>query len=262
MATFFPAYNTYPLRPATAPRITVSFRLLREGEVTTGPKFLRFYRGWANIQQPEIVFWAEAGDGEFTQSYSLSLATMLAQGEWLACAVDDAVPRKTRAVYMTLSESGTFTYNITTGEGGGDVGSPATMDAVVKVEGDLAEREVVVIERPLNGQWRLAGYGPTPAGNGVIDVRVTDGSLYAVAVDDWGAVFTPNLAVLAGQVIRPTQYSGWLYRVVEAGTLPGIEPEWWAAEGENPSRPLGTARAVAVRYFRPLAHGPIPVEVS
>lgn len=262
MALLVPAYRRQPPRPAPEPRITVQFRLLREGEVTTGVKFLRFYRNWAQIAAPVMVFWAEAGSGEFTQHYSLSLSEMLAQGEWLACAVDDALPRKTRAVYMTLNESGAFTYNITTGEGGGDVGSPATMGAVVKVAGDLVNRDVVVIERPLNGQWRLAGYGPTPGGSGMIDVRVTDGSLFAVAVDDWGTVFTPNLALLAGQVVRPTLYGGWLYRIVEAGTLPGTEPEWWAAEGENPSRLLGTARAIAVRYYRPLAHGPIPVEIT
>lgn len=242
------------------PKINLRFRLLREGEVTATPKVLRIYRDWLTIGKLDLVFWAE--DGEFTRALSVDLATLLNQGEWLSCGLDVAPPRKTRAVYLALVESGTYTYNITTGEGGGSVGSPATMVGLVRVDGISADREVVVVERPINGEWRLAGFGPTPGGSGVIDVRVTDGSIYAVGFDDWGTVFAADLAVTAGQTIRPSQFSGWLYRITEGGTLPSTEPEWWAAVGENPSRPLGTARAIAVRYHQPLAHGPLPVEIT
>jgi len=48
---------------------------------------------------------------------------------------------------------------------------------------------------------------------------------------------------------------------LRAGTLPATEPEWWPIDGDNTPRDLGTARAVAVRYYRPLAHGPVPVEM-
>lgn len=244
------------------PMIQLRFRLLREGEVTTGVKFLRLHQSWASIGKLDLVFWAEEGTGEFSQYCSVSLATLLAQGEWLACAVDDAAPRKTRAVYLTLTEPGTYTFNITSGDGGGgNPGTPAIVQARVRVDGALASREVVLVEKPSDGQWRMAGYGPTPGGDGAIDVRVTDGSLYAIGLDDWGTVFTADLAVTAGQTIRPSQYSGWLYRITEAGTLPASEPEWWAAEGDNVPRLLGTARAVAVRYYQPLAHGPVPVEI-
>lgn len=248
---------TYVVRP----RIAVSFRLLREGEVTTGEKFLRLYRGFGAFNQLCMVFRAEPGEGEFTQTYSLDLAEMLAQGDWLAFGLDDALPRKVRSIYLALSSAGTYTYNITTGEGG-QAGEPGSISGVVRVDGAPANREVVVVERPSDGKWRLAGFGVTPGGAGTIDVRVTDGDLYALALDDWGVEFAPSLGVTAGQTIRPSQYHGWLYRITEAGTLPATEPEWWAAEGENPSRPLGSARAIAVRYYRPLAHGPIPVEVA
>ncbi|WP_131192585.1 hypothetical protein [Phytopseudomonas daroniae] len=168
-----------------------------------------------------------------------------------------------RSSYLTLTEGGTYTFNITTGEGGGgNVGTPATLTGIVRVDGVPADRQVVVIERPLDGEWRLAGFGPTPGGSGVVDVRVTDGAVYAVGLDDWGLVFTADLPVLAGQTIRPTNFAGWLYRITEGGTLPSAEPEWWAAVGENPSRLLGTARAIAVRYHQPLAHGPLPVEIT
>jgi hypothetical protein len=242
------------------PTALLRFRLLRDGEPTAGRKRLRIFRDWESVGELALVFEAELG--EFTRAVPVDLATLLAQGEWLVTGIDPAEPRRTRAVYMTFSASGTYTYNITSGEGGdGNPGTPAAVYARVRVDGLLASREVVLVEKPSDGQWRMAGYGPTPGGEGTIDVRVTDGSLYAIGLDDWGTVFTADLAVTAGQTIRPSQYSGWLYRITEAGTLPAVEPEWWAAEGDNVPRLLGTARAVAVRYYQPLAHGPVPVEI-
>lgn len=224
-------------------------------------KLLRLYRGWDSVSQLAMVFWAEAGSGEYTQSCTVDRATFLAQGEWLACGVDDALPRKTRAVYLALGESGTYTYNITTGEGGA-AGEPATLDATVRVDRAAANREVVMLERPSDGQWRVAGWGVTPDGEGELQLRVTDGLCYAVALDDWGLAFQAGLTVSVGQTIRPTVFSGWLYRVTQAGALPAEEPDWWPIEGDNAPRNVGTARAVAVRYYRPLAHGPLPVEMS
>lgn len=254
---YSPAVPSYTKPPS----VDVRFRLLREGEVTAGVKFLRFYRDFETLGELALVFWAEEGVGEFTQTCRVDLATLLAQGEWEVIGRDNAAPRKVRMAYLSLTDSGTYTFNITSGEGGGNPGTPGVVQARVRVDGALASREVVLVEKPSDGQWRMAGYGPTPGGEGTIDVRVTDGSLYAIGLDDWGAVFTADLAVTAGQTIRPSQYSGWLYRITEPGTLPATEPQWWAAEGDNAPRLLGTARAIAVRYYQPLAHGPVPVEI-
>ncbi|MDX5994429.1 hypothetical protein [Ectopseudomonas alcaliphila] len=161
---------------------------------------------------------------------------------------------------MSFAQSGTITFNITSGEGG-QAGEPAQVDARVRVERLPASREVVLLERPADGEWRVAGYGPTPGGSGEIDLRVVGGDVYALAVDDYGVQFVGDLAVQVGQRIRPMQYTGWVYEITEAGQLPSVEPAWWAAIGENPSQPLGTARAVARRYFQPIALGPGPVEV-
>ncbi|PTU76831.1 hypothetical protein DBO86_22780 [Pseudomonas indoloxydans] len=197
---------------------------------------------------------------EFTAVRSVDLATLLAQGEWLVYAVDNELPRRTRAAYLRFEASGVYTFNITSGEGGA-AGEPAQVSARVRLERVPASRDVVLLERPADGEWRLAGYGPTPGGSGDIDVRVVGGDVYAIGVDDYGVQFVADLAVQVGQRIRPTQYSGWVYEITDAGQLPSTEPEWWAAVGENPSRPLGTARAVARRYFQPIAHGPVPIEV-
>lgn len=243
-------------RPA-APRAVLRFRLLRDADVTAGEKFLRLYRGRDSFGQLCLVFRTE---GEFTQSASVDLATLIDQGEWLVAGFDPALPRRTRASYMTFAASGTYTFNITSGDGG-QAGDPAQVEARVRVERVPASREVVLVERPIDGEWRIAGYGPTPGGAGEIDLRVVGGDVYALAVDDYGVQFVADLAVQVGQRIRPTQYTGWVYEITQAGQLPSVEPAWWAAVGENPSQPLGTARAVARRYFQPIALGPGPVEV-
>ena len=254
-------YSTVVPSYIKPPTIALRARLLREGEVTTTVKFLRIYRGIDSLDRVALALWAEEGDGQFTQVCDVNLATMLDRGEWVAIGNDEAPPHKVRMAYLSLTDPGTFTFNITSGEGGGVTGDPATLPASVKVGGVPASREVVVIEKPSDGQWRLAGYGPTPGGAGSIDVRVTDGSLYAIGMDDWGAAFAADLVVVVDQTIRPSLFTGWLYRITEAGTLPATEPEWWPAEGDNASRLLGTARAIAVRYYQPLAHGPLPVEL-
>ncbi|MBZ9667448.1 hypothetical protein H3221_022160 [Pseudomonas sp. LMG 31766] len=240
------------------PRVEIRFRLLRDGEVTPGLKRIRVYRGWLGVGQLDAVFQAE--DGEFTAIQRFDLATLLAQGDWLVAGLDNTPPRRTRATYLALAESGTYTFNITSGDGG-QAGEPAQVEARVRVERMPTSREVVLLERPIDGEWRIAGYGPTPGGAGEIDLRVVGGDVYALAVDDYGVQFVADLAVQVGQRIRPTQYTGWVYEITEAGQLPSVEPAWWAAVGENPSQPLGTARAVARRYFQPIALGPGPVEV-
>ncbi len=259
MTSIRPAYRYAIPGYIPLPRIALRMRLLRDGSVTPGEKRLQLYRGYDTSSVLCLEFWAQGG--EFSQTCLVSLATFLNQGEWFALGIDDAPPRRVRATYLAFSESATITFNITSGEGGGQQGDPAQVDARVRVERVPSSREVVLVERPFDGEWRIAGYGPTPGGSGEIDLRVVGGDVYALAVDDYGVQFVADLAVQVGQRIRPTQYTGWVYEITQAGQLPSVEPAWWAAVGENPSQPLGTARAVARRYFQPIALGPGPVEV-
>lgn len=244
------------------PTIGVRFRILREGIVTADRKVIRVYRDWGSVFKIEMVFEVAGDDTEYSRLMILDQGAMLAQEDWLVAGTDLFPPKRTRAIYMRFLESGIYTFNITSGEGGGgDPGVPASAEGIVRVERQPADRSVILIERPDDGEWRIAGYGPTPGGFGEVPARVVGGAVFAISVDDWGVQFSPLLSVLPGQRIRPTQFSGWLYEITEPGVLPGSEPQWWAADGDNPSRVLGTARAVAVRYYRPLAHGPVTVEM-
>lgn len=250
-----------PQPVAPVPKAEIRFRLQRDGELATGRRVLRFYSDWNTLDRVCMVFQDDGdGTGLAPQVYRVPIAALLAQGEWVAVGVDDNAPRKSRAIYLALAESGTYTFDITQGAAGAG-GDPATLDAVVRLNGLPADREVVVLEKPSDGQWRVAGFGTSVAGELDAELRVVGGDCYAVGMDGWGLTFAPGLVIAIGQRIRPSTFTGWLYQITEAGTLPASEPEWWAAEGDNVPRLLGTARAVAVRYYQPLAHGPVPVEI-
>lgn len=241
-----------------APARTVQFRVLRDGAVTTTVKRVRVVRSWDTGSQLEIG--EPTVDGELTRALSIPTQLLVDQGEWAVLAIDDASPRLTFSQYLELSAGGVFTLNITSGSGG-DVTDPALVDASVRVDRLPAVREVVVIERPATGEWRIAGRGQTDAdGLANIDLAVTGGRVFAMAVDDYGVPFSPGLVVTVGQRIRPSVFAGVLYEITEAGTLPATEPAWWPITVED-SRELGTGRAIARRYYRPLAHGPFPVEL-
>lgn len=240
--------------PAT---VQVRFRALRDGEVTAGKKLVRLARSVADIERTYLV--RESLDSEYTGWVTLPYQVLADTPTWLAFVEDSTPPAKVMSQFLSIDAGGTYTLNISTGTGGGAT-DPATLDARVRVDGLPASREVVVVERTPSSDWRVAGYGVADeSGVLALDLDVTEGSLYAVGLDDFGTAFTPGLVVEVGRRIRPSVFTGWLYEVTEAGTLPATEPEWWPAGSPNTSQALGTARAIAVRYYQPLAHGPVPV---
>lgn len=238
----------------TVVRVPVSVEVKREGELSAD----------------YMVTIADSATGEplaiFTKDSSNPqwFARNTVYREVLAQAYEYSEPRLGMSRWPTLSETAKhLLFNLTDSDGGNQVPTvDARLATIATLEGAWASRETVIVERMDDGQWRVAGYGRTSEeGLTSLDLKVTtSGTIYAVGLDDFGVTFVPALEVAVGDRVRPTTFTGWIYEVTEPGTLPAAEPEWWPAIGENPSRPLGTARAVAVRYFRPLAHGPVPVE--
>ena len=76
-----------------------------------------------------------------------------------------------------------------------------------------------------------------------------------MALDGLGVRFEASVAVVAGDLIRPTIPNGYVYRVVTGGDLPATEPDWWTTGQQQ----VGTATLEAREYLRPLAHGPVDV---
>lgn len=136
----------------------------------------------------------------------------------------------------------------------------ATAPAVIRVNKLPAEREIVALEKRTDGSWRFAG-STLISSSSDLELQVTGGEVYAVGLDGFGAPFQSGLSVDLGIKIRPSVFQGWLYECTEAGQLPSEEPDWWLEQGENPPRLVGTARLQAVRYYQPIAHGPIHYEL-
>ncbi|PRB80533.1 LamG domain-containing protein [Pseudomonas sp. MYb185] len=133
-----------------------------------------------------------------------------------------------------------------------------TLSATVRVEDLPATRQVVAIERPEVGDWRVCGAGSSNA-EGVATIPITGlptSRIYAVVVDDWGRPFIPEMSVIPGEIVRPTHFVGWMYRVTQAGVLPAEEPAWWNSMAGIP-REVGTAMVESIRHYQPIAHGPV-----
>lgn len=134
----------------------------------------------------------------------------------------------------------------------------ALFAATVTVNGLPAARTIVVIEQDSTGSFRVSGSGNSDEfGNAELTVSGNPESLYyAVATDSWGDEWAPSMEVTAGDVIRPTAFAGFVFRVISSGTLPSTEPEWWTTAVTS-GVAVGSAVLEAVRYFQPVAHGPL-----
>lgn len=110
MPAYLPSLDVSVPVHSAGPRVIVRFRVLRDGEVTPSYKRLLVYRGLDSTDRLCEVF--DTVDGEFSLGRSIDLAALLVQNEWLIVGGDNAPPRNTRALYMSFSEAGTYTFNI------------------------------------------------------------------------------------------------------------------------------------------------------
>lgn len=165
-----------------------------------------------------------------------------------------------RALDITQDLVLNIDLNDGTGGDGGVPTDPASINAVVRVDKLPAVREIVMIEKTSTGEWRMAG-SQVLQESGELEMQITGGQVFAIGLDDYGRPFQSGLTLEVGQAIRPGNFQGWLYRCTEQGALPENEPDWWPEQGENPPRLVGNARLQAVRYYQPIAHGPIHYEL-
>lgn len=176
------AVYTSPIRAyIVRPQITIRFRLLRDGEATPGTKYLRATRGVTSLGTALLAFVTDSG-GEFTQACSVDLANFLAQGDWLFLGSDDQLPRRVRVSYISIAESGTYTFNITEPFdlytlGGSGYLAGSFPGGITTVDGVPTAATVRVLYRPgpgqpgdgalvaevqsaADGSWRVDGLDP------------------------------------------------------------------------------------------------------
>lgn len=242
-----PGYTAEPLR-------TITINVTRDGQQNSDYKEATL---WASLYErsPLVIFPFRDG---ITASRTFVAAAV--DGKKALMVYDfDAEPYGTIRT-PTISADIALNIDLNDGTGGGGVtGDPASAAALVRVDKLPAERELVAIEKTSTGTWRMAGNQVLQAGE--LSMQVTGGQVFAVGLDDYGTSFQAGLTVIEGLRIRPTNMQGWLYVVTQAGDLPLDEPVWWPEQGENPPQLVGTARLQAVRYYQPIAHGPIHYEL-
>lgn len=185
--------------------------------------------------------------------------------EVLAQAFDYTAPKMGVSRWPVISEGArNLKFAISEAGGGDQIPTvPALVPLSVRIDLEPSIREVAFVERMDDGNWRFAGSGFSELGGDAnASIRVTgSGVLYAVGMDNFGTPFYANTDIEKGYTVRPTQFQGWLYVCTQAGRLPATEPIWWLEQGENPPREIGTARLKAIRYYQPIAHGPISYEL-
>lgn len=249
------AYRYSPVLPPKVHR-KVTVNLTVDGVQTEDQKALYILR---NAEDKFPLVTLPVPDGKRGEVQVLASAI---DGERMVVAYNFTDPRKIAIRNVIINQDLELNIDLNDGTGGGSTEptEPATAAAVVRVNKQPAARELFAVERRADGTYRFAG-STLISQSGDLEMQVTGGEVYAIAVDDFGIPYQAGLDIEAGQTVRPTNFQGWLYVCTEPGKLPSTEPEWWPEIGDNPARPVGTARLQATRYYQPIAHGPIHYEL-
>ena len=155
------------------------------------------------------------------------------------------------------------------GGGGGGIVIPGNGNTT-QVTGIITENDVPVSRRVFAvTEAELAIDGSSETTQAVLDSQVSDpndgsytldtspyeAAVLVVAQDNLGEVWQASAAVQVGDVVRPVNFSGYVYICTLAGTTGSSEPVW--AIDTSLSQQDGTAQWQAKPFSRPLAHAPI-----
>ncbi|MGI1092351.1 hypothetical protein ACRCQZ_32045, partial [Pseudomonas aeruginosa] len=136
---------------------TLAVKVTREGEETPARKIATLYRGTV-VTATAMTATFQVYEGETVQRFEASGL----RGQFVIQVTDEGDPRLGIIRWPVLdADTRLLSYDLTEGSGGRDPTDPAKVRAVVTVDGGAASRQVVVIERKLDGEWRVAGVGQT-----------------------------------------------------------------------------------------------------
>lgn len=251
---FFPIARPNPV-VTTKRKLTVN--LTQKGQVSSSLKSFLVLDG---IESRRPLVFMRFKNGTTANTI---IGARAIDGARMILAYDYAEPRNVAVRSINIDQDLVLNIDLNDGTGGGgstEPTDPATAPAVIRVNKQPAAREVLAVEKRTDGTWRFAG-STLVSKSGDLKLQVTGGEVYAIGVDDFGIPYRAGLDLELGQAVRPALFQGWLYECTEVGQLPDTEPAWWPEEGENPPRLVGTARLQAVRYYQPIAHGPIHYEL-
>lgn len=133
-------------------------------------------------------------------------------------------------------------------------GEPNSYSGTVLVSDQPAARNVVALALDGETPYQLARTVSDPStGAYTLEWNGYTGQILITVHDDYGVPHVPGEARGVGERIHPSVYTGYVYDVSETGTL-GTEPAWPTEAGAVVVS--GTARMVAVPFYKPVSQGP------
>ena len=128
------------------------------------------------------------------------------------------------------------------------------------------ERSGFLISGSVNKQASIAIFNETFSVIDIIDdVKnqwgsvTTSSAIYVMAYDSGGIKWAPDSILNIGDVIRPVNFSGFLYRITSSGRSGDTEPSWWYPSICQ-SGAIGTAIAEVFAFCQPSVHGVIRIK--
>lgn len=119
----------------------------------------------------------------------------------------------------------------------------------------------IVVNQHLNGNITQVGAGQSRSGDGGFIIGLYTASATNLVATSWqqfGGVFETSKLVIVGEVVRPSIANGFVYHVLNNGSLGAVEPNWPTQADEQITS--GSVTLKAVVYFQPVAHAPLTAE--
>lgn len=135
---------------------------------------------------------------------------------------------------------------------------------VVTVRDIGRAREVLVLSaEPIDGQYRVLAE-VTSAADGAFAAQwqTYQGKVLVVGISLFGEPFQPQRIYQVGEVLSPSEWTGFVYVCEQPGTAGTQEPVW--PQAEDAAVQVGSAVFRTRQYLPIVAHGPLQpaIEVS
>ena len=135
---------------------------------------------------------------------------------------------------------------------------------VVTVRDIGRAREVLVLSaEPIDGQYRVLAE-VTSGADGAFAAQwpTYQGKVLVVGISLFGESFQPQRIYQVGEVLSPTEWSGFVYVCEQPGTAGTQEPVW--PQAEDAAVQVGSSVFRTRQYLPIVAHGPLQpaIEVS
>lgn len=133
----------------------------------------------------------------------------------------------------------------------------ARIAGTVMIDGQPAARDVIVISDDPTGR-KVVGEGSSDAA-GDFDITYNDweGSVIALALDQYGDEFATETALNQGEIVHPGTPNGYVYEVTTAGTTGTEEPAWSTSAAVTSGSVTFNPRP----YYRAVASGPLQGDI-